>query len=68
MRQAAKQWLFLLFLVLSLLAMIALALRQMVKARREAPPSSPGRQDASVSVALITPASRPGLESAPSRL
>jgi len=36
MRQATKQWLFLLFLVLSLLAMIALALRQMAKARREA--------------------------------
>jgi len=34
MRQATKQWLFLLFLVLSLLAMIALALRQMAKARR----------------------------------
>ena len=37
MRDATKQWLLIVFLAASLAAMVALALWQMAKARREAP-------------------------------
>ena len=37
MRAATKQWLLIVFLAASLAAMVALALWQMAKARREAP-------------------------------
>jgi len=42
MRPATKQWLFLIFLVISLAILIAIALWQMAKARRAAPPRPPG--------------------------
>ena len=45
MRAATKQWLLIVFLAASLAAMVALALWQMAKARREAP-SRPDRPNA----------------------
>jgi hypothetical protein len=41
MRPATKHWLFLIFLVVSLAILVAVAFRQMARARRDAPGRSP---------------------------